>query len=162
MGVLGAIVAQLVKLHLLEFVKDCQPPKRFTFVPSQFYNRCSTILLACVLTGPGSSSLQELRPNGEPPQKFGEYTKYSLLGTFSALSPQLNLVFAQSSCSSLVKISGRRLLVRLEKIHQTFGLRPRTGSLVFSDHTSIRMMVYANLAESLNVNMEALGPHEQP
>ena len=49
MGVLGAIVAQLAKLHLQEFVKDCQQLKSFTFVPSQFYNQCSTILLAYAL-----------------------------------------------------------------------------------------------------------------
>ena len=32
MGVLWAIVAQLAKLHLQEFIKDCQQPKRFLYL----------------------------------------------------------------------------------------------------------------------------------
>ena len=32
MGVLVAIVAQLAKLHLQEFVKDCQQPERFLYL----------------------------------------------------------------------------------------------------------------------------------
>ena len=90
-------------------------PGRITFVPSRLYNQCSTIFLACVLRSP---------------QKLGEGTK---LLTSSAqgppsqlnlhvLSPRSVLMFSVLAQSCLwLKLSGRMLLVRLEKIHQTLG-----------------------------------------
>ena len=131
MGVLWAIVAQLAKLHLQEFIKDCQQPKRFLYL-------CTFPVLQPVqhyLAGVCSSRSWIIKFTNvsvhkrEPPQKLGEAPSYS--------RPQLNLLLssrssfsAQSSCPQsslnphphpLVKLSGRMLLVRLEKIHQTLG-----------------------------------------
>ena len=124
MGVLGAIVTQLAKLHLQEFVKDCQQPKRFLYLctfpvlqPVQHYLDGVCSYRSWIIKFTRASTQKR-----EPPQKFGEGTKYSLLGNVpssSSLFPQLNLV------SSLVKISGRRSLVRFEKIRQTLGGKGR-------------------------------------
>ena len=132
MGVLWAIVAQLAKLHLQEFIKDCQQPKRFLYL-------CTFPVLQPVqhyLVGVCSSRSWIIKFTNvsvhkrEPPQKLGEGTK---LLTSSAqgppsqlnhhvLSPRSVLMFSVLAQSCLwLKLSGRMLLVRLEKIHQTLG-----------------------------------------
>ena len=127
MGVLGAIVAQLAKLQLQEFVKDCQQPERFLYLctfpvlqPVQHYldGVCSYRSWIIKFT-------RALVQKGEPPQKLEKAPSTRFLATVSAqaLFPQLSLVLAQSSCSYLVKFSGRRLLVRLEKSVKHSGRR---------------------------------------
>ena len=130
-------MAQLAKLHLQEFIKDCQQPKRFLYLctfpvlqPVQHYlaGVCSSrswiikftnvlvhneIHLRCWKKAPSSSLLGQ--------SLF--LSSISFLSSRSSFSAQSSC--PQSSLSPhphpLVKLSGRMLLVMLEKIHQTLG-----------------------------------------
>ena len=103
---------QVATLHLQRFAKDCQytlakiplflhscsPSAELGGLYRSWYNHSSSFTIASVRI---ENHLRSWR-------------RHQVLATWQ--SSQLNLVLAQSSCLSLVKLSGRRLLVRFEKI----------------------------------------------
>ena len=121
---------QVATLHLQRFAKDCQytlakiplflhscsPSAELGGLYRSWYNHSSSFTIASVRI---ENHLRSWR-------------RHQVLASWQ--SSQLNLVLPQSSCSTLVKISGRMLLVRLP------GNPPNKSSKVENHHQEVSVV----------------------
>ena len=93
--------------------------------------------------------LYQISKLAENPSKSGKHLKPkaipSFLGDIGLIKVVLNFLFRHPKCHFLGALLPKVPIFTCPTRLPVLGLRPRTGSLVFSDHISIRMMVYANL-----------------